>query len=581
MDGQARAEKAYVLDGQECWSIRELVMVMAQRPEQAIEHLTGGYIGKWIENSVGDIDSKIALDKLLKEELPAEELLYAFMAAHWSDGAPPFMGVEITMEQLDRIARDDLPDGLDKRKFVCDLHRLEILPRAAQASGDDRLSQIDARWQKEFLDYCTSHAEMLSYEEIWNNPAGALEFCLHDTQAEAYFITNFLNGRRDDVAARCLSTGTKVQIFDGLFDAELAERCRFDRGGENIADLRKRAWFAEMLERDVESSLGRDHALNTAALVAAGEFGALKRAREANRAEIEAAGDDWPFRKLDQKAHAILYGASMAVAAMMGIWNPNGWRLEENYENGTTIALLVAAFYFATLYGAVAQRRQKRWIAGIALATLSFGAIPIAYLASGWWLTDVIFFGAVFALLGALRKPFIARSKKKRLEAVQRDIESRMTGSTKREDDPEIVLGYLEFYARGIPRDKIVEHTRRQQFIGESGAPGITITQDGRPRKSAPAAYQSEGLSYELAGMNIAADGAVTTDVMDGVSIDTRGRVNTRVIDGVTLHSDGKTTTNVTKGVDIRSDGQVSVEMFGMRHSWGGKKEEKKKDSWF
>ena len=52
-------------------------------------------------------------------------------------------------------------------------------------------------------------------------------------------------------------------------------------------------------------------------------------------------------------------------------------------------------------------------------------------------------------------------------------------------------------------------------------------------------------------------------------------------MDGVTLHSDGKTTTRVTDGVDVRSDGQVSVEMFGMRHSWGGKKDEKKKDSWF
>lgn len=577
-----RADKAYVLDGQECWTLNELVRAMAERSGPAVEHLKGGYVGRWVENALGDIDAKIAIDKLLNEELPDEEVLYAFLARHWADGAPPFRGVTITMEQLDRIARDDVPEGIDKRQFVCDLHRFAILPKAAQASGDDRLLEIDARWQEEFLDYCTGHAEMLSYEEIWNDRGGALDVCLADPHTETFFINHFMNDRRDAVAARCFAHGTKVRIFDGLFDTEYADRCRFDRNAENVADLRKRAWFAVMLDRETESSLGRDHALTIAGMIAAGESGALSRKLEASDEEIASVGQDWPFRTLNQKAHAILYGGAMAFASVLGIWNPFGWGFIESYEIGTAIALLVATFFFATLYWSVAiSPRKKAIMANIVLGTLVFGAVPIAILSSGWWLTDVAIFGGLFALLGYLRKPFIARLVKRRLEERRNEIEKQFAGSLRREDDHEVVLGYLDFHAHGIPRDKILEHARRQQFMGQAIRPGINVTPDGRPRKTAPASYQSDGLSYNLAGMNIGSDGAITTEVVDGLSIDTKGRINTRLVDGVTLHSDGKSTVKVTDGVDIRSDGQMSVEMFGMRHSWGSKKEEKKKNSWF
>lgn len=579
--GSHRADKAYVLDGQECWTLNEVVTVMAERPGPAVEHLKGGYVGRWVENALGDIDAKIALDKLLNEELPDEEVLYAFLARHWADGAPPFRAVTVTMEQLDRIARDDVPEGIDKRQFVCDLHRFAILPKAAQASGDVRLAEIDARWQKEFLDYCTGHAEMLSYGEIWNDRGGALDVCLADPHTEAFFINHFMNDRRDAVAARCFAHGAKVHIFDGLFDTEYADRRRFDRNAENVADLRKRAWFAAMLDRETESSLGRDHALTIAAMIAAGESGALSRKLEASHEEIASAGQDWPFRTLNQKAHAILYGGAMAFASVLGIWNPFGWYLSEKYETGTTIALLIAAFFFVTLYAAAARDRHNMKMLGIGFVTMTFGAVLIAMIASGWWLTDVAIFGGLFALLGYLRRPFIAYLVKRRLDEGRNEIEKQVAGSSCREDDHEVVLGYLDFHAHGIPRDKILEHARHQQFMGQSSAPDLSIAPDGRPRKTAPAAYQSEGLSYNLAGMNVGSDGAITTEVVDGLSIDTRGRVNTRLVDGVTLHSDGKSTVKVIDGVDIRSDGQMSVEMFGMRHSWGGKKEEKKKDSWF
>ncbi len=580
MSGTARADKAYVIDGQECWTLRELVEAMAQRWDQASEHLTGGYIGKWIENALGDIDAKIALDRLLKEELPADEVLYAFLASHWGEGAPPFRGVPITFEQLDKIARDDLPEGLNKRQFVCDLHRLEILPRAAQASGDARLAEIDTRWQEEFLNYCTTHVEMLAYEEVWNDHGGAMEMFLYDPQTEAFVLQHFMNDRRDEAAARVLAVGTKVNLFDALFDADYADRFRFDRNGDSVPLLRTRAWFAAMMDREGESSLGRDMALTTASFLAAGEQGALTRQLEANQEQMDAAGEDWPFRKLDQKAHAIGYGAAMSVAAVMGIWDPFGWSFDENYQTGTTVALAVAAFYFATLYGAVAQQRSNGVMILIAVATFTLGMIPIAFLASGAWYLDVLTFGGAFAVLGLLRKPIIAAKRKDVLKLEQKGLEGRLAGSANREEDPDVILGYLNFWANGVPRHKILEHSRRQGMggISPSSSPAQAIQQTA---KAKTAAYQANGTSYEVMGMNVGADGAVTHELVDGISFDNKGRVNTRVVDGVTLHSDGKVTTNVTKGVDIRSDGQVSVEMLGFRHNWGGKKDDKKKDSWF
>ena len=572
--------RPYVFDGEKCSTLVELVTAMAPKPAKAQEHLLGGYIGKWIEHTLGDIDAKIDHDRLLGQDLDPRQKLYTFLAAHWKDGAPPFMGVAISWEQLEQIALDQMPEGLPKRQFVCDIHRLGILPLAAKASGDERLLEVDERWQREFLDYCVAHAEVLSYEEIWNNRGGALELCLADPHSEAFYIAHFMNGQRDAWAARKIASSTKVQIFDALFDPELAARCRFDREAESTRELLSRSWFAALLKRYPEPGLGIDLALGTASMIAAGEVGAIARSIETNKAEIEAAGKDWPLPRLSQKGHAILYGGAMALASLMGIWAPNGWTLGEQFTDGTMLALGVMSAYFATLYAAMATERRTGVMLSIAILVLMLGTIPISFFASGWWVQDAPFFGLIFAALGFARHPLIAAKQKEALGKKERDLAMRLTGSPDREEDPDVVIGYLDFYAEGVPRDQIVAHSRHERVADYAGAMPTSGTGKRRER-STPAAYQSEGLSYGVAGMNVASDGAITSELVDGVSVDTKGRVNTRIADGVTLHSDGKTTTRVTDGVDVRSDGQVSVEMFGMRHSWGGKKDDKKKDSWF
>lgn len=578
-----RAEQPYKIEGRECRTLAELANALEANWANGIEHLTGGYVGKWIEDSLRDIDSKIALDRLLKDDLPADQLLFAFIARHWAGGPPPFKGVPVCWEELERIARDELPEGLNKREFLFELYRHSILPLAAEATGDDRLAELDRVWRKEFLDYCTARSEYLSYQEIWDDRGGALDMILAAPEGEAFFINNFKNGARNELAARLVDAKAKEQIFDAQFDAEYAQRLRLNREEKLLRELRERAWFAK-LDRPEDSSLGRDLAVSTASLIAAAEHGALHRQIEAVEQQQADAGEDWPFGKLGQKGHAIFYGLAMAFAAFRGIasfgWETGGWETGGSDEAGTPIALVVMAVYFVTLYGAVAEKRRKRIMIAIGFGLLALGTLPLATLATGSTFMDVIVFGGLFALLGWLRKPFIARMRKKQLKAEQAQLTAGLAGSDRFEEDPEVVLGYLDFFSRGIPRHKILEHARQARPLHQ-GAPEAAVGNDGRPRKSAPAAYQTEGLSYGIAGMNVGADGAITHELMDGVSFDTKGRVNTRIVDGVTMHSDGKVTTNVTKGLDVRSDGQVSVEMFGLRHSWGGKKSEKKKDSWF
>ena len=104
--------RPYVFDGEKCSTLVELVTAMAPKPVKAQEHLLGGYIGKWIEHTLGDIDAKIDHDRLLGQDLDPQQKLYTFLAAHWKDGAPPFMGVAISWEQLEQIALDQLPEGL-------------------------------------------------------------------------------------------------------------------------------------------------------------------------------------------------------------------------------------------------------------------------------------------------------------------------------------------------------------------------------------------------------------------------------------------------------------------------------------
>lgn len=576
------ANRPYRIEGRECHTLAELAEALAANWDSGIEHLTGGYVGKWIEESLGDIDAKIALDRLLKVEQPHDQLLFTFITRYWQGGAPPFKGVPLSWEQLERIAKDDLPEGLDKGGFLFDLYASRALTLAAAVTGDERLAEADRQWQKELLDYCTARAEYLSCEEIWNDRGGALEMCLASPQAEAFFIQYFHNGQRNEDAARSISGRAKSDIFDAQFDPEFAGRLRLDREDELFAQLRNRAWFARM-DRPEESSLGRDMAMQSASMIAAAEHGALRRQMEASAEQEETAGKDWPLAMLDQKGHAILYGGAMALAALLGIWDLSGWYLSENFQNGTYLALAIMIFYAVTLYGATAARRSTGVMLAIAGGIALFGSIAIAFVASYSTLFNMLIFGGAFAALGWLREPFIAFKRKDRIAADKAAIEARMAGSPNREEDPEVVLGYLDFWSRGIPRDQILRHSRQQAMAGGSAySPSASPeTLARQTAKAGPAAYQANGTSYEIMGMNVGADGAVTHELVDGISFDDKGRVNTRVVDGVTLHNDGKVTTNVTKGVDIRSDGQVSVEMFGFRHSWGGKKDEKKKDSWF
>ena len=85
----------------------------------------------------------------------------------------------------------------------------------------------------------------------------------------------------------------------------------------------------------------------------------------------------------------------------------------------------------------------------------------------------------------------------------------RLTGSPDREEDPDVVIGYLDFYAEGVPRDQIVAHSRHQRVADNASVVPMSGT-GHRPERLAPAAYQSEGLSYGVAGLNVASDGSIT-----------------------------------------------------------------------
>ena len=572
--------RPYKINDAECYSAKELAAAIRADGKQAAKHLTAGYIGKWLEEELRDYDAKIAHDKFVEAYLEPAAVVY--LAQFLDPETPPQLPRigEINRENLLRLLEESRNPGTGEYSdFACSVALLlfsqglirseVVLKHASELEG------LADAWQGALDDYLMARGEMLFQADIWNDPAGKLaEFLEDDRQIELAYAELF--DRKtvvDDAYQMMLFNGTAATLFDLLKAGppyagaepafKLADHPMFE------AAIQRR-WYAD-LNSTGTSSIGRQAFLRDIVHIPSHETvlkGIFEKLDPADGIE-----KNW-FERLSQPVKAGLMGGPLFLMA---------WFITERSDTWTflLIPLALVAVIFAVISSAVKLETK----AAIWVVLGSFVAALLFFV----WCADAgiigtfmggIMFGAIGGGLGWACDPLIEKRNQKEVDAIKA---KRMKGFI--ETGAKLTLDDLrrKFFPPSLEeipmQNRTMDDYRRDTALRHGEAlPGDWSADAAAVRKSGVAPNHGPGMSYTIAGINVASDGTRTYEVVDGLSIDEDGGYNTRVVDGVTLHSDGKYTTRVTKGIDIRSDGQVSTEAGGFRFSFGGK--DKKKDEW-
>ena len=114
MNEDTRSDKPYKLGDGSYTTLAELAAALAENHELAGEHIERGYVQKWIEEDLRDYDARIALDKLLEENV-TELALFEFALRYAPQWTPMIEGLPVQAEFLDEY----LPQLLKDDYVVC------------------------------------------------------------------------------------------------------------------------------------------------------------------------------------------------------------------------------------------------------------------------------------------------------------------------------------------------------------------------------------------------------------------------------------------------------------------------------
>lgn len=580
MTDQSANIRPYKINDVECYSAKELAAAIRGNSKQAAEHFSAGYIGTWLEQELRDYDAKIAHDKLVGAHVDYASIVY--LAQILDPDSPPqlYLVGEINRENLLAFFashRDpatgefaDFAFATALLLFTEGLIRSEaILKHAPELEG------LADAWQSGLDDYLKARGEMLLQADIWNDPSGKLaEFINDDRDIELALAQQFDQGTIAEASYNMmLFNGTATVLFDLLttgapyVDAtpvfELADHPMFE-------PAIKRRWYSD-LNSSGKDSIGRQALLRDIVHIPAHET-VLKDLLE-NLDDSDAAKGNW-FERLPRPAKAGLLGGPLFLLAFF---------ITETSDDASFLLIplgLVAVLFAAASCAMKLSKKSAGWIV--------FAAFIVAFLFFFWWadagflgtFTGGLLLGAIGAGLGWACDPLLERRNRKEAEAIKAERMQKFVETGAKLALPDLRRKFFPPRLDQIPmQQRTMEDYRRDAALRHGQAPAGDWSADAvAVRRSGVAPNHGAGMSYSIAGINVASDGTRTYELVDGLSIDSDGGMNTRVVDGLTLHSDGNYTTRVTKGLDVRSDGQVSTEAAGFRFSFGGK--EKKKDEW-
>lgn len=572
--------RPYKINDVECRSAKELAAAIRANSKQAAEHFSAGYIGKWLEEDLRDYDAKIAHDKLVGAHIDYASIVY--LAQTLDPDNPPHLYLVGEINRANLLSffeeRRDPATGEFAESAIATallLFREGLIRSDVILKHAPELEGLADAWQSALDDYLKARGEMLLQADIWNDPSGKLaEFIDDDRKVELGLAQQFSEGRIVDAAyAMMLFNGTAAVLFDLLKAGPpysdpvpaftLADHPMFE-------PAIKRRWFAD-LNSTGKDLIGRQALLRDIIHIPAHETvlkGVFEKVDPADGIE-----KNW-FERLPRPAKAGLLGGPLFLLTMLF-----------DRDTDAIIVLWLPLILFAALFAAAScaiklNTKAAGWVGA--------AAFVVAFVFFIWWemqgfvgtFTGALMLGAIGGGLGWASDPLLERRIQKEAEAITAKRMQKFGETGAKLTINDLRRKFFPPRLEEIPMpQRTMEDYRRDAALRHGDAvPGDWSADAVAVRKSGVAPNHGPGMSYNIAGINVASDGTRTYELVDGVSFDEDGGYNTRVVDGVTLHSDGNYTTRVTKGVDIRSDGQVSTEVAGFRFSFGGK--EKKKDEW-
>lgn len=587
--------RPYKLGERECASLADLAAAMAENNETAAEHIERGYIQKWLEEELREYDARIALDKLLEENVP-ELAFFEFALRYAPDWTPVIEGFPVQPEFLDEYLPQLLKDDYvvstpELLRFAAKLYHWNVLTDERVSGGNERWAAIDAAWRREYHDAALTHGETLLYRSFWKVPGNTVEsFLIEDRHVELVLARAAAKSADHDPeefekAKLILAAKEKLALLAELWvadnpSAQQSPRLKVE-DGLYYEQAMKRAWFADMLKSDEFRTPGREAALHSAAKIAAYQQSDVEH--QAEKAEAEAAASDKPGipSRIDQKLSAI-DPKVRAAAFALGLFVPLFYY--DRYGGSALWGLLCWAMMAATIGAGIMRvlpvKPEKRWID--VLGAFFIGWALISYFAIDIDASAFLYEAALGAAAGAIGFfwPQLGGVRRKQLERDARDAQAAIDPNDTKRISPDALAKM--FFPELILQIPFAQRTAREKEFaaavryGHADTTGLTRFADPR---SPVAPNHGGGMSVNAGGFNVASDGTTTTQLMDGVSFDNNNNWNVRVADGVTVHSDGKHTVSMG-GFDVRSDGQISTEVAGVRISSKGK-DEKAADSWF
>lgn len=583
--------RPYKLGERECATLAELASAMNEDPEGAQEHLSRGYIQKWLEDDLREYDARIALDQLLQKGVAYA--IFEFLLRYAPEDTPRIEGLPVSEkwlgEYLPQLLKDDRIASFTGIHLLAHrLRRWNLLTDKRVTRGSERLAKIDEIWRRETAIAAKARGEMLLYQGLYNAQGEALEQELWDNRAVELAFARAHAGSSEqspgdlesalDAVASPEQTELLIELWVNYETSKPFETRYKVEDGLYFKEAMKRAWFANMMNSDAERTPGREAALRRAAKLAFEQEMDRQNLEEARQQEQTDAPPEGKFiggwlSTLDRRVQAAIFAIPVFVTTFyFHEWDSGGgWVFATYLAIGLTIGLAP--------FRALPIKPKYWWAEG--LAGYSIGMVLVtAYAMEFTYATfePQLVFAALAGLAGYFRNPMLVYRKKQLGKSEERAREAQNPNDARR-----ISIDALEtmFFPERVFNMAYAEMSPGQQRFyhrAREGLPDDTGLSRYADRRSPVAPNHGDGSSVGFAGFNVASDGTNTVHVMDGVSMDGEGNWNLRVVDGVTLHSDGKTTTRVADGLDIRSDGQVSAEIGGFRLSSGGK--EKKKDEW-
>ena len=586
--------RPYKLGERECASLADLAAAMAENNEPAAEQLDRGYTQKWLEEELREYDARIALDKLLEENVP-ELAFFEFALRYAPDWTPRIEGFRVQPEFLDeylpQLLKDDyVVSTSELARFAAKLYDWNVLTDDRVSGGNERWAAIDAAWRREYHDAALTHGEALLYRSFWKVPGDALDsFIMDDRNLELVMARAAAKSADHDPAQfeklkSMLATTEKLGLLAELWVAE-------DPAAQQSPRLKvedsfyyekamKRAWFADMMKSDALRTPGREIELRALAKVASYQQSDVEELAEKTAAQAATADKPGIMSRIDQKLSGIdpkLRAAAFALGLFIPLF------FYDRYGGSVLWGLLCWAMMAATIGAGVMRvlpiKPEKRWID--VLGTLFIGWALISYFAMDLDASAFPYEAALGAVAGAIGFLWtqLGSVRRKMLEREAQDAQSAIDPNDTKRLSPNALAKM--FFPELILQIPFAQRSAREKEFAvavQYGHPDTTgLTRFADPR-SPVAPNHGGGMSVNAGGFNMASDGTATTQLVDGVSFDNKNNWNVRVADGVTVHSDGKHTVSMG-GFDVRSDGQISTEVAGIRVSSKGK-DEKAAGSW-